>query len=283
MVLPLAALLPVAGATLGGISAYKQSGGDLGATALGSGLGTLSLMGIGAPLKALGGRMAGTALGAKLAPEAFKAQQAAQALLAGGGIKGAQAAAASAGLANPLVQQMAGSNVLAKTLAGLGIGTAALTLPAAAAGLAAGAAGPMRGAGPTAAQTAAGALGYRAPGEAQYGTGYLPGGMGQVGPTDAFGNPIDILGPAGMGQRLAQFKSAETQRDIMRMLNPEIYKAAEATKKADFARQAAMKGIAQNIATRASMLMAAQQAGLDMGATAAQQAGSALTSQYQYQ
>ena len=50
MVLPLAALLPIAGATLGGISGYKQSGGDIGAAALGSGLGALSMGGLAAPL-----------------------------------------------------------------------------------------------------------------------------------------------------------------------------------------------------------------------------------------
>ena len=41
MGLPLAALLPIGGAVLGGVEGYKKSGGDIGAAALGSGLGAL--------------------------------------------------------------------------------------------------------------------------------------------------------------------------------------------------------------------------------------------------
>jgi hypothetical protein len=69
----------------------------------------------------------------------------------------------------------------------------------------------------------------------------------------------------------------------MRLLLPEIYDASEARSKQEFARNVAAAGIRQNIATRAAMLQNAQLAGLNMGQTAAQQAGSALTSQYQYQ
>ena len=45
----------------------------------------------------------------------------------------------------------------------------------------------------------------------------------------------------------------------------------------------AAAGIRQNIATRAAMMQQAQQAGLNAGLTAAQQASAALTKQYQYQ
>jgi hypothetical protein len=132
-------------------------------------------------------------------------------------------------------------------------------------------------------QSGAGILGYRPDGSPIYGGQAVPGGMGQYGPTDPYGSPLDVLGPTGMGRRLETVKSAEAQRDAMRMLLPEVYKATEATKKSDFERQAAMKGIAQNIATRAAMLQNAQAAGLQMGGTAAQQAGQALTQLYQYQ
>jgi hypothetical protein len=54
MALPLAALLPIAGATIGGITGYRRSGGNIGAAALGAGLG--------ATVPATF-RMAGTALG----------------------------------------------------------------------------------------------------------------------------------------------------------------------------------------------------------------------------
>ena len=69
----------------------------------------------------------------------------------------------------------------------------------------------------------------------------------------------------------------------MRLLNPEIFAASEARSKTEFQRQMAAAGIRQNIATAANMLERSQQAAQQMGATAASQAGSALTSQYQYQ
>ena len=98
-----------------------------------------------------------------------------------------------------------------------------------------------------------------------------------------YGSPLDVLGPAGMGQRLQTIKDAETMRDAMRLLNPEILAASEARSKKEFERNMAAAGIRQNIATRAAMQQRAQQAGLQSGLTAAQQAGAALTNQYQYQ
>ena len=53
MAIPLAPLLPIAGSVLGGVEGYKKSGGDLGAAALGAGLGALGGGGL---------RMAGSAL-----------------------------------------------------------------------------------------------------------------------------------------------------------------------------------------------------------------------------
>jgi hypothetical protein len=52
--IPAAALLPLAGAAIGGITGYRRSGGDLGAAALGAGLGAATPGAF---------RMAGTALG----------------------------------------------------------------------------------------------------------------------------------------------------------------------------------------------------------------------------
>ena len=62
--------LPLAGAALGGIGAYRQSGGNLGATALGSGLGAVSLAGVPSLSRFAGAKLAGTGLAAKIAPEA---------------------------------------------------------------------------------------------------------------------------------------------------------------------------------------------------------------------
>lgn len=133
------------------------------------------------------------------------------------------------------------------------------------------------------AQTGAGMIGYTADGKPVYGGAAVPPGMGQYGPTTPYGGPLDVLGPAGMGQRLDTLKTAQTQRDVLRTLLPEIEAAAEARSKKEFERQMAAKGIRTNIDTRALMQQRAQQAGLQAGLGALQQAGSALTSSYQYQ
>jgi hypothetical protein len=176
---------------------------------------------------------------------------------------------------------MAGSalGLNALGLGGLGAGIGLPIVGQVAGGVAGGA---KKGAG-TAAEAGLGVIGYTAKGEAVYGGQAVPGGMGSYGPTPPTGDPSSVIGPEGMGRRLEQYKSAETQRDAMRLLLPEVFKASEARSKAEFERNMAAAGIRQNIATRAAMLQAAQQAGLNMGQTAAQQAGGALTSQYQYQ
>jgi hypothetical protein len=69
----------------------------------------------------------------------------------------------------------------------------------------------------------------------------------------------------------------------MRTLLPEIFQASEARSKAELQRQLAAAGVRQNIITAANMLERSQQAAQQMGLNAASQAGSALTSQYQYQ
>ena len=138
---------------------------------------------------------------------------------------------------------------------------------------------PTQGAG----QLGAGTLGYNAPGVPGYGGAALPPGLGQYGPTTPYGSPLDVLGVPGMGQRLETLKTAQTQRDVLRTLLPEIERAAEARSKKELERQMAAAGIRQNIKTRAAMQQLAQEAGLKAGLGALQQAGGALTSQYQYQ
>ena len=136
-----------------------------------------------------------------------------------------------------------------------------------------------------AAQTGAGLVGYTTGGQPIYGNigGAAVPPVGQYGGIAPYGSPLDVLGPAGMGMRLQTIKDAETMRDAMRLINPEILAAAEARSKKEFERNMAAAGIRQNIATRAAMIQQAQQAGLNAGLTAAQQAGAALTNQYQYQ
>ena len=119
------------------------------------------------------------------------------------------------------------------------------------------------------------------PGAAVYGGAALPPGMGQYGPTTPYGSPL-MSRPPGMGN-VSTSRTAQTQRDVLRTLLPEIEAAAEARSQKEFERQMAAKGIRTNIDTRAAMQQAAQRAGLQAGLRALQQAGSALTSQYQYQ
>jgi hypothetical protein len=256
MVLPIAALLPVAGAAIGGITGYQRSGGNLGSAALGAGLGAMVPGGFRMAGQALGSGLLGkTALGQLAATKAAKGialSQADKALLA---------APAAAGLA----------------AGGLGL----MATPALAGTPAAGMAAPAR----TLAAGGAGLMGPGGVGPAQYGMDALPPGMGQFGPTDPYGNPLDILSPASVaaGRRAEYGKTIEQQRDAMRTLLPEIFQASEARSKAELQRQLAAAGVRQNIITAANMLERSQQAAQQMGLNAASQAGSALTSQYQYQ
>lgn len=265
MGLPLAALLPIGGAVLGGVEGYKKSGGDLGAAALGSGLGALGGGGL---------RMAGSALVGQtlLANPVYRAV--------------ADKAARGAALTMPEMQMFKQAT---RGTGALAAGAGALGLPLAgslAGNIAGGVSGPVQGAASNAAQLGAGLIGYTADGKPVYGDiggGALPPGLGQYGPTSPYGGPLDVLGPAGMGQRLQTLKDAQTQRDVFRTLMPEVMEVREATAKKDLERNLAAAGVRQNIATRAAMQQAAQAAGLKAGLGAMQQAGQALNRVYQYQ
>jgi hypothetical protein len=207
--------------------------------------------------------------------------------LGGKGIQGPLTGLTSRAMAQgPRVAGMVGQPGLAGPITkglGLAVPAAALALtPQIAGALVPGASGAVQQGVGGAAQLGAGALGYQAPGSPQY-------GGDPYNATDMYGNitpsglPTEVLGAPGMGRRLETLKSGETARDVMRLLNPEVYAASEARSKQEFARNMAAAGIRQNIGTRAAMLQNAQAAGLNMGLNAAQQAGNALTSQYQYQ
>ena len=256
MGLPLAGLaLPALSAGLGALEGYKKGGGS--GALLGAGLGAA----LPAGLTMAGARLAGIPALASLAQ------------------KGAMGARTAAGLQGPV---MAGSRIIqgAVPAAGMLIGPSVI-------GNVAGAlSGPVQGAASNTAQAGAGLIGYTADGKPVYGNiggGALPPGMGQYGPTSPYGSPLDVLGPAGMGQRLQTLKDAQTQRDVFRTLMPEVMEVRESTAKKDFERNMAAAGIRQNIRTRAEMQRAAQQAGLEAGLGALRQAGTALTNQYQYQ
>jgi hypothetical protein len=256
-------LLPLIGAGLGGYEAYRQSGGSLGATALGAGLGAVTP----SALRMAGTALGGTALGAR----------------ALGGLSSLGGKAMQSGLGAQAAKM--GVKLPSGPLTAAGLGTAAvgagmlLGAPNLAGALAAGVA-------PTARSAASGAagmgVGRQQPSGAFDGSGAVPGGL----PAGAAPyNPLDVASPTGpmAANRLAGLMEGDVQLENMKKMMPYLFQAAEARSKTEMQRQLAAAGVRQNIVTAANMLERSQQAAQQMGLTAASQAGSALTSQYQYQ
>jgi hypothetical protein len=237
-------LLPLIGAATGGYTAYQKSGGNLGATALGAGLGALAPGAF---------RMAGTALaGTPVGAAGLSALN--QAL----GKVGVEATAK--GIGN--IAALGGTTLLG----GLPGSLAASAAPVA-----------SRGAGGAANL----AVSASQPGQVTYDAGAaVPQTPYRQTPYDslAVADPSGQIGAARLNELLMQ----DVQLAGIRKLMPELFKSAEARSKTEFQRQMAAAGIRQNIATAANMLERSQQAAQQMGQTAAQQMGNALTSQYQY-
>ena len=131
---------------------------------------------------------------------------------------------------------------------------------------------------------AAGLAGYGTIGNEGMGGVPLPPGMGPYGNVGPTGGPLDVISPLGLdaGRRLRTQKDAEALRDATNIVLPTVRKFSEQAKKDDFARSIAARGIAQNIATNAALTQGMAAATRQLGTTAAQQAGSALTQQYNY-
>ena len=164
-------------------------------------------------------------------------------------------------------------------LAGVG-----LTAQAAGVGNLVGGGGSMAGGQGGLGGGAAGLLGYGSVRGEGMGGVPLPPGMGPYGNIGPTGLPLDVLSPLGLdaGRRLRTIKDAEVLRDAQNIILPTVRKFSEQAKKDDFARSIAARGIAQNIATNAALTQGMAQAARQMGTTAAQQAGTALTTQYNY-
>ena len=131
---------------------------------------------------------------------------------------------------------------------------------------------------------AASLAGYGTVGGEGMGGSALPPGMGQFGGVSPTGDPLNVLSPLGLdaGRRLRTIKDAEALRDAQNIVLPTVRKFAEQAKRDEFARSMAGAGIRQNIATQAALTENMQRAGLNLGMTAAQQAGDALTQRYNY-
>tara|TARA_R100000654_G_scaffold20866_1_gene42125 strand:+ start:4552 stop:5322 length:771 start_codon:yes stop_codon:yes gene_type:complete len=134
------------------------------------------------------------------------------------------------------------------------------------------------------AEGAAGLAGYGSIGNEGLGGVAIPPGMGPYGNVGPSGLPLDVLSPLGLdaGRRVRTQKDAEALRDATNIVLPTLRKFSEQAKKDDFARSMASRGIAQNIATNAALTQGMAAATRQLGTTAAQQAGQALTTQYNY-
>ena len=173
-----------------------------------------------------------------------------------------------------------------RTAARVGIPLAGVGLTAQAAGIGGlgGGGGSMAGGQGGLGGGAAGLLGYGSVRGEGMGGVPLPPGMGPYGNIGPTGLPLDVLSPLGLdaGRRLRTIKDAEVLRDAQNIILPTVRKFSEQAKKDDFARSIATRGIAQNIATNAALTMGMAAAARQMGTTAAEQAGTALTTQYNY-
>ena len=256
--------LPAIGAVAGAAPGLRR--GNIGEALLGGGLGALTGTSGGAlrGLTAKGIRMAGS-------PGAVRG---AQGLI---GTVAPNLADVPAGLVKSQLRNIAGIAIPAAGIAG----TAKLANISGGGGGAGGVGG--MGMSPTLGG-AAGLLGYSSIGNEGMGGVPLPPGMGPYGNVGPAGLPLDVLSPLGVeaGQRLRTQKDAESLRDATNIVLPTLRKFSEQAKKDDFARSMAAAGIAQNIATNAALTQGMAEATRNLGTTAAQQAGQALTTQYNY-
>ena len=249
--------LPYITGTLGGIQGFRQGG--IGGGITGAGMGALGGFGLGGPLRGL------TAKGIRMAGSP-------------GMVKGAQ------GLVGRVAPNLA--DVPAGLIKGNLQKIAAIGIPLAGVAGTAQLAGVGLGAGGNVGRGALSLGGYGITGGEGMAAGGtpLPPGMGPYGNVAPLGDPLSVLSPLGLdaGRRLRSVKDAETLRDATNILLPTVRKFSEQAKRDDFARDMASAGIKQNILTNAALTENMQRAGLNMGLTAAQQAGQALTARYNY-
>jgi hypothetical protein len=271
------------GGLTGGVSAYQKRG-DIGEALLGAGIGAglgAGSAGLGSLAGAAATRFAGQALGPLATGSSLGALQAARQIpLLGKLIPEGASLAQQAAMGSKIVEAAKAAPKVAGALAGTGAGLAATSLVAPTAAAAAG----------VGRKVARGALGLGAgagipamqPGGQFDTSGAVPGGL-PVGASPY--NTLDIVNPAGPfgAMRTAGLLEGDVQLANMKKMMPYLFQAAEARSKTEMQRQLTAAGVRQNIATAANMLERSQQAAQQMGINAASQAGSALTSQYQYQ
>ena len=243
--------LPVIGAVSGAAPGLRK--GNIGEAALGAGFGALT-----------GGTGVGATNLARRKAAQFAGGEAMQRFLGSTGLGMTGLSPAVLQRATRAAVPLAGIAATSRLAGGLGGGGAQ-------------AASPTLGG-------AAGLVGYNTIGNEGMGGVPLPPGMGPYGNVGPTGLPLDVLSPLGVeaGQRLRTQKDAESLRDATNIVLPTLRKFSEQAKKDDFARSIAARGIAQNIATNAILTQGMAEATRNLGTTAAEQAGQALTTQYRY-
>ena len=253
--------LPVLGSVVGAVPGLRR--GNLGEAALGAGFGALTGGTAAGPLTAA--TKGATRMAGGLAPKVLGA---------------ASTVAAPFGLKSLPMGALGATGLGLQKAAQLGVPIAGALGTAKLAQLGGDFGG---GSAARAGRGGAGLVGYNAvTGEPMIGSPIPPvSGYGVVPP---MGDALDVLSPTGLdaGRRLRTIKDAEALRDAQNIILPTVRKYAEQAKRDEFARSIAARGIAQNIATNAALTQNMQQAALGMGATAAQQAGAALTARFNY-
>ena len=131
---------------------------------------------------------------------------------------------------------------------------------------------------------AVGLAGYGLTGGEGMGGTAVPAGMGPFGNVSPSGVPLDVLNPLGLeaGRRTRTVKDAEALRDAQNIVLPTVRKFSEQAKKDDFERSMAAEGIKQNILMNRNLTEGLASATRQMGTTAAEQAGAALTTRFNY-
>lgn len=248
-------LLPVIGGALGAIEGYRRGG--LGGALTGGALGAVTPAGL---------RFAGTALGGR----AFAAP------LLGALSKAKSAGAAVAGLPGPVAPVTAAG--LGGLAAGLGTTFVAPALGAIGGGAAQGIV-PTVGKGAGAVSAAQRYTAGEVPSPEYDITGAVPPG-GVVRPDGT----VEMFDPTGRYQAniLYSKQLQDLELEGLRKFSPEIFKAAEARSKTEFARQMAGAKVRANLALANQLTSQGQLGAQAMGQQALGNIGSALTSQYQY-
>ena len=268
MPLPLLPALAVGGSLLGGLQGYRRSGGNLGETALGAGMGALTTSGLGGL-----GRMAGTKLlglaGLNTAGLTGGVASSMPGLVAGG-IPGAGFLAGSQALPTALGALTGGGALLTgnvgvpKTMGRQGA-------------IQQNSGGLLRG--------LSGTYGYGMP---QGETGYLQNitqGLGPFGNIAPIGSdPFAVIDPRGRdaARRLMQRKEGETLRDNLNLLLPTVEKFSDRAKQRDLQRGLAAEGVKANIQANVEQLIRAQNAVNQLATTGMEGATNAMQTQYTY-